>query len=80
MSSLHDVAVVGRVRRARYERAENLTLQQAQRDLRDLVTAGLLAPVGRTRARYYIEGPRFPAPVMELARTPFALAPPYPSD
>jgi hypothetical protein len=45
-----------------------------------LVTAGLLAPVGRTRARYYTEGPRFPAPALELARTPFSLAPPYPDD
>lgn len=47
----------GRVRRARYEQAEGLTVQQAQRDLRDLVAAGLLEPVGRTRARYYTTGP-----------------------
>jgi len=80
LSALHDVAVIGRIRRARYERAESLTVQQAQRDLRDLVTAGLLAPVGRTRARYYNEGPRFPASALELARTPFSLASPYPND
>lgn len=36
ISALHGVAVGGRIRRARYEQAENLTLQQAQRDLRDL--------------------------------------------
>ncbi|GAA0492487.1 hypothetical protein Ade02nite_69160 [Paractinoplanes deccanensis] len=78
VSALHDVAVGGRVRRTRYEQAEGLTLHQAQRDLRDLATAGLLAPVGRTRARYYVEGPRFPAPVLELARTPFTLTSPYP--
>jgi Fic family protein len=77
VSALHDVAVVGRVRRARYEQAEGLTLQQAQRDLRDLATAGLLAPVGRTRARYYTEGPRFPEHVLELARTPMTLTEPY---
>ncbi|MBL7253314.1 Fic family protein [Actinoplanes sp. LDG1-01] len=77
ISALHDVAVAGRVRRSRYEQAEGLTLQQAQRDLRDLVTAGLLAPVGRTRARYYTEGARFPEAALELARTPFTLAPPY---
>jgi hypothetical protein len=56
------------------------TLQQAQRDLRDLATAGLLVPVGRTRARYYTEGPQFPATALELARTPFTLTSPYPKD
>jgi hypothetical protein len=67
ISALHDVAGGGRIRRARYERAENPTHQQAQRDLRDLATAGLLVPVGRTRARYHIEGPRFPAAALERA-------------
>jgi Fic family protein len=80
ISALHDVALDGRVRRARYEQAEGLNVQQAQRDLRDLVTAGLLAPVGRTRARYYTEGPRFPEPVLEVARTPFTFTAPYPKD
>jgi Fic family protein len=80
ISALHDVAIDGRVRRARYEQAEGRTRQQAQRDLRDLVTAGLLAPVGRTRDRYYTEGPRFPAAALELARTPFSLTPPYADD
>lgn len=79
VSALHDVAVAGRVRRTRYEHAEGLTLQQAQRDLRDLATAGLLSPVGRTRARYYTEGPRFPSSALELARTPFSLTSPYPA-
>ncbi len=74
MSALHNVAVAGRVRRARYERAEGLTPRQAQRDLRELVTAGLLAP----EARYYVEGPDFPAAVLEVARTPFPLSEPYP--
>jgi len=50
----------GRVRRLSYEHAEGLNLQQAQRDLRDLAAADILEPVGRTRARYYREGPRFP--------------------
>lgn len=79
ISALHDIAIDGRVRRARYEQAEGLTLQQAQRDLRDLVTAGLLAPVGRTRARIYTEGPRFPSKPLEVARTPFTLTEPYPN-
>ncbi|MEV6299213.1 Fic family protein [Actinoplanes sp. NPDC051861] len=77
VSALHDVAMAGRVRRARYQSAEGLTLQQAQRDLRDLTAAGLLEPVGRTRARYYTEGPRFPERVLEMARTPMTLTAPY---
>lgn len=77
VTALHDVAVAGRVRRSRYEHAEGLSVQQAQRDLRDLVTAGLLRPVGRTRARYYTAGDRFPEPVLEIARTPMALTHPY---
>lgn len=77
VTALHDVAMAGRVRRSRYEQAEGLSLQQAQRDLRDLVTAQVLVPVGRTRARYYTAGPRFPQPVLEMAHTPTALADPY---
>jgi Fic family protein len=49
--------MTGRARRLRYERAEWLSLQQAQRNLRDLVSTGILEPVGQTRARYYKEGP-----------------------
>ncbi len=77
VSALHDVAMTGRVRRLRYEHAEGLNLQQAQRDLRDLVTADAFEPVGRTRARYYTEGPRFPAAALEAARTPMILTDPY---
>lgn len=76
-SALHDVAMTGRVRRFRYEHAESLSLQQAQRDLRDLVTAQLLIPVGRTRARYYTAGPRFPELALDIARTPMTLTTPY---
>ncbi|GIE33539.1 cell division protein Fic [Actinoplanes italicus] len=78
VSALHDVAVHERVRRVRYEQAEGLSLQQAQRDLRDLVAAGLLESVGRTRARYYIEGPNFPERILEVARKPVTLTEPYP--
>ncbi|AEV81632.1 cell filamentation protein Fic [Actinoplanes sp. SE50] len=77
VSALHDVAVFGRIRRHRYEQAEGLTLQQAQRDLRDLAAAGMLEPVGRTRARYYIEGSNFPQQVLEDARRPMSLIDPY---
>ena len=37
VSALHDVAMTGRARRLRYEHAEGLSLQQAQRDLRALL-------------------------------------------
>jgi Fic family protein len=77
VSALHDVAMGGRVRRSRYEQAEGLSVQQAQRDLRDLVTAHILAPVGRTRARYYLAGDRFPAQATEIATTPMTLSGPY---
>lgn len=77
VSALHDVAMAGRVRRSRYEQAEELSLQQAQRDLRDLVTARILEPVGRTRARYYLAGDRFPEQATEIATTPMTLAEPY---
>ncbi len=77
VSALHDVAMSGRVRRTRYERAEDLGLQRAQRDLRDLVAADVLTPVGRTRARFYTAGPAFPEPALEAARTPLPLEDPY---
>lgn len=77
LSALHEAAMAGRVRRLRYEHTESLSTQQAQRDLRDLVTAGVLEPVGRTRARYYTPGPRFPEPALEIARTPISLVSPY---
>ncbi|HEU5333528.1 MAG TPA: Fic family protein [Actinocrinis sp.] len=77
ISALHDVATAGRVRRSRYEHAESLSLQQAQRDLRDLVTAQVLEPVGRTRARYYTAGPRFPQAALDIAQTPMTLTDPY---
>ncbi|WP_416564649.1 hypothetical protein [Nocardia testacea] len=54
VTALHDVAMAGRVRRSRYERGENSSLQQAQRDLRELVRRQILEPVGRTRARFYV--------------------------
>lgn len=77
VSALHDVAMSGRVRRTRYEHSEGLSMQQAQRDLRDLVQRQILAPVGRTRARVYVAGPGFPETALEQARTPMALTAPY---
>lgn len=80
VTALHDVALTGRLRRSRYERAENLSRQQAQRDLRDLTERGVLTPVGRTRARYYEPGETFPAHALDAARAPFTLTDPYEHD
>jgi Fic family protein len=77
ISALHDVAMSGRVRRSRYEHAEGLSRQQAQRDLRDLVIAGILESVGRTKGRYYTAGTRFPEVPLEIAQTPITLTDPY---
>ncbi|WP_316769059.1 Fic family protein [Streptomyces sasae] len=77
ITALHDVAMAGRVRRSRYQHAEDLSLQQAQRDLRDLTASGVLQPVGRTRARYYTAGPQFPQDATHIARTPMPLTHPY---
>lgn len=77
VSALHDVAMSGRVRRTRYEQAEGLSTQQAQHDLREMVRREVLVPVGRTRARYYAAGPRFPDQVLETAHTPATLVDPY---
>ncbi|MET8138155.1 Fic family protein [Streptomyces sp. NPDC005251] len=77
VTALHDVAMAGRVRRTRYQSAEALSLQQAQRDLRDLTTAHILQPVGRTRARYYTAGPQFPQAALDTAHTPMSLTNPY---
>ncbi|MFB4307938.1 Fic family protein [Actinomadura sp. GTD37] len=38
---------------------------------------GVLAPVGRTRARYYTAGSRFPEDALEIANTPMTLSDPY---
>jgi hypothetical protein len=77
VTALHDVAMAGRVRRSRYERAEGISTQQAQRDLRDLAAAQVVRAVGRTRARYYEAGSRFPEAVLTTARTPTVLTDPY---
>ncbi|MFJ4654283.1 Fic family protein [Nocardia sp. NPDC088792] len=77
VSALHDVAMSGRVRRTRYEQSEGLSMQQAQRDLRDLVALRVLEPVGKTRARFYTAGAAYPAAALDIAHTPTTLDDPY---
>jgi hypothetical protein len=42
------------------------------------VAMNVLAPVGRTRARYYLAGNAFPESVLAVAETSFTLKPAYP--
>jgi Fic family protein len=77
VSALHEVAMTGRVRRLRYEHAEGLSVQQAQRDLRELTSSDILKSFGRTRARSYVAGLRYPEPALTAATTPTSLIDPY---
>ncbi|UQA91472.1 Fic family protein [Streptomyces halobius] len=79
ITALHEVAMAGRVRRSRYEKAEVLNTQQATRDLQALTKAGLLTAVGQTKGRHYIAGPRFPEQVLATARRPHTITDPYAS-
>ena len=60
-----------------YQETEALSLQQAQRDLRELTNADILRPVGRTRARHYTAGQQFPQGAIDTAQTPMTLTHPY---
>jgi Fic family protein len=77
VTALHEVAMVGRVRRSRYERAEAINTQQATRDLQTLTKAGVLTAVGQTKGRHYVPGPRFPQNVLEIAKRPHRIVNPY---
>ncbi|MGW3045875.1 Fic family protein [Kitasatospora sp. NPDC001159] len=76
-TALHEVAMVGRVRRSRYEKAEAINTQQATRDLQALTKAELLTAVGQTKGRHYIAGPRFPQKVLETAQRHHTIVNPY---
>jgi len=77
VTALHEVAMVGRVRRSRHERAEAINTQQATRDLQALTKAGVLTAVGQTKGRHYVAGPRFPQNVLEIAKRPHHIVNPY---
>ncbi|MET7304138.1 Fic family protein [Embleya sp. NPDC005575] len=77
VTALHEVAMVGRVRRSRYERAEAINTQQATRDLQTLTKAEVLTAVGQTKGRHYVAGPRFPQNVLEIAKRPHRIVNPY---
>ncbi|MFJ8313797.1 MULTISPECIES: Fic family protein [unclassified Streptomyces] len=77
MTALHEVAMTGRVRRSRYEKAEAINTQQATRDLQTLTKAQVLTAVGQTKGRHYTAGPRFPQDVLATARRPHTIVDPY---
>ncbi|MFF7504756.1 hypothetical protein ACFZBM_35815 [Streptomyces lavendulae] len=77
MTALHEVAITGRVRRSRYERAEAINTQQATRDLQALTKADVLTAVGQTEGRHYIAGPRFPQNALDTAKRPHRIVDPY---
>ncbi|MEV7625544.1 Fic family protein [Actinoplanes sp. NPDC089786] len=57
VSALQLAATGGRVRRTVYQHDEDLTDDQATRDLRALVGAGMLEQRGQTRGRFYVASP-----------------------
>ncbi len=77
VTALHAVAMSDRVRRSRYAQVEGLSPQQAQRDLRDLVSLGIVEAVGRARPRYYVAGPYFPDTILDIAHRPTTLSDPF---
>ncbi|TQJ92949.1 Fic family protein [Streptomyces sp. SLBN-31] len=77
LTALHEVAMTGRVRRSRYEKAEALSNQQAVRDIQTLTRTGLLTPVGNTKARHYTVGPAFPPDVLATAHRRHTITNPY---
>jgi Fic family protein len=77
-SALYAAASGGRVRRTSYQRDEDLTTDQATRDLRMLLGRGLLEQHGQTRGRYYVAAD----PILAINKslgTPAPLRDPYAS-
>jgi len=56
--ALYPAAIGLKVRRPVYERDADIELGTANRDLRMMVRADLLAPLGETRGRYYVGTPK----------------------
>lgn len=74
---LYDAALGFRLRRSSYVKQTEVDARTASRDFRAMVDAGLLAPVGQTKGRYYVAGPAL-GPVREATRRRSPLLDPYP--
>ncbi|MFD8478201.1 Fic family protein [Kitasatospora sp. NPDC059673] len=77
--ALYPAAMGNRVRRATYQADADLSEQQAQRDIRELVRAEWLAANGEAQGRYYTAGPGLPEAIVRGVREPRPLRDPYSS-
>jgi len=77
ITALHEVAMTGRVRRSRHEKAEGISEQQAQRDMQHLMRRDLLTPVGNTKGRHYVPGSSYPQDVLATAAARHTIRDPY---
>jgi Fic family protein len=75
--ALYPVAMGHRARRATYQKDAELSEQQAQRDIRDLVRADWLEARGEAQTRHYVAGPAFPKQVRHSATRSRPLTDPY---
>ncbi|MFF3075432.1 Fic family protein [Kitasatospora sp. NPDC057936] len=75
--ALYPAAMGNRVRRATYQTDAELSEQQAQRDIRELVRAGWLTAKGEAQGRYYTAGPDLPEEIARGIREPRPLRDPY---
>ncbi|MGE7435496.1 Fic family protein [Kitasatospora sp. NPDC001175] len=75
--ALYPAAMGNRLRRATYQADAELSEQQAQRDIRELVRTGWLAARGEAQGRYYIAGPDLPEAITRGVREPRPLRDPY---
>ncbi|MCX4688653.1 hypothetical protein OG401_30890 [Kitasatospora purpeofusca] len=75
--ALYPAVMGNRLRRATYQADAELSEQQAQRDIRELVRANWLAAQGEAQGRYYTAGPDLPETIVRGVREPRPLRDPY---
>ncbi len=75
--ALYPAAMGNRLRRATYQADAELSEQQAQRDIRELVKANWLTAKGEAQGRYYTVGPDLPAAISRGVQEPRPLRDPY---
>ncbi|WP_035796798.1 Fic family protein [Kitasatospora mediocidica] len=75
--ALYPAAMGNRLRRVTYQADAELSEQQAQRDIRELVKSAWLVARGEAQGRYYVAGPELPDAVVRGVREPRPLRDPY---
>ncbi len=78
--AMFDALIGARVQRPSYMKRADVEGRTATRDLVRLSELGILDPVGKTRARYYMAGPVLREVHLDLASRRTPLADPYPMD